>query len=475
MKTKKVQVNAGVMDYAQAFFWITVLIKLADVLTVAVIWMLAWYLRFESGLLPQPEGVYEFSLYTRTLLPLCIAFTLAFHLIGGYRRDRLLFGFRALKKIAQGSIVGSLVFVATLYFMGEMHVSRIYIGVFTGLAMGGLAASRLICHGIWKGILLPQVSQFRVLLVGSGELLKMYVKKIRARNPYPIHWIGRVGPSGEGIDNIPYLGDVDSLKQVIEQRTPNNAVVSFPTECSSQYAPILELLSNELVNVKVLPDFGKYSTFTYHAEHEVGMPLLVFNHPPLGMTDRVFKRAVDIIGALFFLIVAAPIYFVLSIGTKLSSKGPIFFRQERIGADGRRFMMYKFRTMYTEFESSPLPFTVKGDDRVTPFGRWIRKFSLDEIPQFYNVLKGDMSLVGPRPERTFFVEQFRKEIPKYMLRHKTKSGITGWAQINGWRGNTSIEERIKYDLYYIEHWSHYLDIKILFLTLFRGFSHPNAY
>lgn len=465
------------MEYGQAFFWFTALIKLADVVTVGVIWYLAWSLRFESALIPTPKGIPDFSIYAQSFVPLCISFSLSFHLIGAYRRERILFGFRALKKIVQGSIVGSLVFVATLYFMGQIHVSRVYILTFTVLTVFGMVFERGFFHLVWKSVFLSKVRQLRVLLIGSGDLLRMYVARIRSRNPYPIFWVGRVGPPEQtGIENIPYLGEENSLKRVLSARGVDIAVVSFPTEESPRYAPILELLSHELVTVKVLPDFGRYSTFTYQAEHEVGVPLLIFNHVPLGFTDRALKRTVDILVSGLFLILAAPLYCLLAILSKLESKGPIFYSQVRLGADGRLFKIYKFRSMRVDAEAKTgAIFASQNDPRVTPLGRFLRHTSLDEIPQFYNVLKGDMSLVGPRPERPVFVEQFRKEIPKYMLRHKIKSGITGWAQVSGWRGNTSIDERIKCDLYYIENWSHYFDIKILFLTLFRGFVHRHAY
>jgi exopolysaccharide biosynthesis polyprenyl glycosylphosphotransferase len=206
------------------------------------------------------------------------------------------------------------------------------------------------------------------------------------------------------------------------------------------------------------------------------VPLLLFNQIPYTYSDRLLKRTLDILGSGFFLALFSPLYLLLALLVKLSSKGPVFYSQKRIGADGKEFLMFKFRSMRMDAEvSTGAVWAIQNDSRVTSIGRFLRKSSLDEIPQFYNVLRGDMSIVGPRPERPEFVSTFRKEIPQYMLRHKMKSGITGWAQVNGWRGNTSIEERIKFDLFYIRNYSLLFDIKIMLLTFIKGFIHKNAY
>jgi len=226
----------------------------------------------------------------------------------------------------------------------------------------------------------------------------------------------------------------------------------------------------------VLPDFGKYNTFTYTAADEFGVPLLLFNQTPVGLSDRFIKRSYDIVLSSTILLILSPVYLLLALLVKLTSKGPIFYSQNRVGADGREFRIYKFRSMEQNAENKTGPVWAQKDDpRTTGLGKFLRQWNLDEIPQFFNVLKGDMSVVGPRPERPVFVEHFKKDIPKYMLRHKMKSGITGWAQVNGLRGNTPIEKRIKYDLYYIGHWSHIFDLKIMALTLFKSFWDEHAY
>lgn len=467
------------MDYSQAFFLYTAALKLADALTVVGIWYACWYLRFHSALLPISKGMPTFAKYSHASLPLAVVFSAVFHVVGTYRRDRIHFGFRAFKKLVEGCILGTLVFIAICYFLYEFEYSRLYLALFPILAIAALVLERTALHFTWKWLERRGVRRTRILLMGDGELLRMYVDKLVERQPYPIDWVGRIGKEedGEGLSRqVKYLGREDRLKSVLNETDLDMVVVSFPTHEMGQYESILELLSNELVSVKVLPDFGKYSTFTYSADHECGIPLLVFNQTGSGTTDRFLKRLFDIIGSAAFLALFSPVYLAIWILLKLTTKGPIIYRQLRVGADGRVFTLYKFCSMRPDAEATTgAVWATRDDDRTTPMGKWLRRTSLDEIPQFYNVLRGDMSLVGPRPERPVFVSQFKKEIPKYMLRHKMKSGITGWAQVNGWRGNTSLDERIKHDLYYIGHWSHRFDFKILCLTVVKGFVHSHAY
>lgn len=457
--------TATMLGYSQAVFLYTTLLKLADAATALGAWYLCWYFRFHTSWFPVSKGLPEFSYYSRVSVPLIFGVSLLLHVVGAYRSDRIQFGFRAARKLTQGAVLGTLFFVAACYFLEEVDFSRIFLVLYAAVLGLSLILERAFCHFLWRRALGSCVKRIRVLLVGGGDLLAMYVAKIQKRNPYPVEWVGHVK-----------TGEEATLEAVLVQTMPEQVVVSFPENASGRYAQILELLSEELVEVKVLPDFGKYSTFTYHAKDEAGIPLLSFNQAPTGSSDRAIKRLGDILGAAAFLILCSPLYLLLAILVRISSRGPIFFAQERLGADGTRFQIYKFRTMRTDAETQSGPvWAVENDPRTTPIGKWMRKTSLDEIPQFWNVLKGEMSLVGPRPERPEFVTQFKKEIPKYMLRHKMKSGITGWAQVNGWRGNTSLNERIKHDLYYIGHWSHLLDMKILCLTLFKGFVNRHAY
>ncbi len=466
------------MNYRQAFFLYTASLKVADALTVFAVWHLCWYLRFTSELIPVSKGTPEFSTYSEIGVPLALVFSVVFHVIGAYRSDRIHLGMRPLRKILQGSILGTLVFVAILYFSRDLNFSRVYLAMFPLIAASVLIIERLVLHLIWQSGESRFVRSFRTLVVGTGDLLNLYLHKITERKPYPIEWVGRLGSATESdiLAGIPFLGTESDLIALVHQYNIDVVLVSYPTDQATRYESVLQDLSDELVTVKVLPDFGKYNTFTYAADHECGIPLLHFNQLRTGTTDLVLKRVFDLLVSVSLLLILAPLYGLIALLIRLTSKGPVLYSQERMGADGTSFTLYKFRSMHIDAEDRTGPvWATADDDRTTRVGRWLRRTSLDELPQLWNVARGDMSLVGPRPERPVFVDQFRKKIPKYMLRHKMKSGITGWAQINGWRGNTSLDERIKFDLYYIGHWSHYFDLKILCLTLWKGFVDRHAY
>ena len=360
------------MNYAKAFFLYATAVKLADALAVWLVWRLSWLIRFQSTWIPTPKGIPELDRYRDASLPLVIVFSVVFHIVGAYRSDRIPFGFRPLKKVAQGAFLGTLVFVSLLYFAGIYHVSRGYLTVFALSIIVALVAERLLLHAVWRTAL-GHIRRVRVLLVGYGDLLSMYVAKIQAANPYPIEWLGRIGPKG-GPEGVAYLGGLDRLGQVLGIGSVDSVVISFPPHEENQYATLLQELSRELVDIKVVPDFGRDSTFTYQADSECGIPLLSFNRPPMSMTDRFFKRTFDLVGSVALLVLFAPVFLVLAILVKLTSRGPVFYSQVRLGANGRLFKCYKFRSMRlgAEEESGPV-WAKENDERTTPLGRWMRK------------------------------------------------------------------------------------------------------
>ncbi|NBX77058.1 MAG: undecaprenyl-phosphate glucose phosphotransferase [Proteobacteria bacterium] len=466
------------MQLGQIFFLFTVATKLVDIGMVVAVWWLSWYLRFSANVFPLANGVPPIEVYSTVSLPLALIFSAVLHIVGAYRADRVKFGFRAAKKIFEGATLSTLVLVSYLYFTELTRFSRLYLLIFGVLSFLGLMVGRLFMQMGWTFIRRQLISPLRVLLIGYGDLLKYYLHEFESLRPFPIHWIGRLGPlaSSSEMTTIPYLGEDDLALSTVRSQQVDKVVISFPSKDPSRYEPLLAQLSHELASIKIIPDFGKFSTFTYQAGHELGIPVLEFNGSPMGSSDRAIKRLMDIVGSILFLILFAPLYAILALCVRFSSPGPVIYSQKRMGADGKVFSMYKFRSMPLDAEKKTgAVWAVKNDDRVTKIGGFLRRTSLDELPQFFNVLKGDMSLVGPRPERPVFVEQFRDQVPRYMLRHKVRSGITGWAQIHGWRGNTSLEERINHDLFYIQNWSLLLDLKILILTPLRGLVHPNAY
>jgi Undecaprenyl-phosphate glucose phosphotransferase len=272
-----------------------------------------------------------------------------------------------------------------------------------------------------------------------------------------------------GYRGLPLLGTVGDVAEVVQREKVDIIYVALPLDEHLQMLSVVEVASRECIDVHVVPDLLQFIALRARLEDLDGLPLISINDIPLRGMNSVVKRTVDVVLSLGLLIVAAIPTLVVVWAIRRSSAGPAFYTQERMGLDGKAFKVYKFRSMYTNAEDTSGPVWARDDDpRATPIGKWLRRYDFDELPQFWNVLKGDMSIVGPRPERPFFVEQFKYQIPQYMLRHKVKSGITGWAQVNGWRGNTSLEKRIEFDLYYIENWSLRLDFKIMWLTVLRG-------
>jgi Undecaprenyl-phosphate glucose phosphotransferase len=271
------------------------------------------------------------------------------------------------------------------------------------------------------------------------------------------------------------LGMISEVEQVLDAAPVDQVIIALPLEDQPLVKELMERLALRTVDVKLVPDLYQYITLKGGFEEFGGLPMVSLQGGPLHGWNLIAKRLFDFALSLLALLLAAPVMAVVAALVKLSSKGPVLFRQERMGMDGRTFQMLKFRTMRPDAEPAGAAMASEADPRRTGLGAFLRRFSLDELPQFFNVLKGEMSLVGPRPERPVFIEEFKKQIPRYHLRHLVKSGITGWAQVNGLRGQTSIEKRIEFDLYYIENWSLMLDLKILIRTALGGFLSRNAY
>jgi Undecaprenyl-phosphate glucose phosphotransferase len=279
----------------------------------------------------------------------------------------------------------------------------------------------------------------------------------------------RAGGDHIGYRGLPLLGTLADAAEIAQREHVEQLYVALPLEEHAKLLDLLELTSRECIDVKVVPDLLQFIALRARLEELDGLPVININDVPLQGVHAWVKRSIDVVLSATALIVLSVPLAVIALLVKLSSPGPVLYRQERMGLDGKAFIVYKFRSMREDAESQTGPTWARDDDpRATPVGRWLRRFDLDELPQLWNVLRGDMSLVGPRPERPFFVHQFKHRLPQYMLRHKVKAGITGWAQVNGWRGNTSLEKRLEYDLYYIENWSVTLDLKIIWLTLIRG-------
>jgi Undecaprenyl-phosphate glucose phosphotransferase len=288
--------------------------------------------------------------------------------------------------------------------------------------------------------------------------------------------VTREGSTVESIRGVPVVGHFGDVAELAHQSHVDEVLIALPSSQSEELSRLLAQLDNETIDIRIVPDLLRFVTLRCDIEEFNGLPIVRINDSPLIGWGAMGKRVTDIVLSSCALVMLSPVLLLIAIGIKLNSPGPILYLQERMGLDGRSFPMLKFRSMRADAEDKSGPVWAQAaDNRRTAFGTFLRKTSLDELPQFWNVLLGDMSLVGPRPERPVFVNQFRTQVPHYMLRHKVRAGITGWAQVNGWRGNTSLDRRIECDLFYIRNWSYALDLKILILTLWKGFIHKNAY
>jgi len=372
-----------------------------------------------------------------------------------------------------------LCFVALTYVFSQYRYSRgvlIYFGVLGAL---GLAVSRPVLNALLRLIRQNRAPACNVLLVGHESALELLIERI-SRFP-ELGWkiAGVLVPAGSQLAAVagqPVLGHLDDTQRALRDTQAQRVLIALGRQQWPELERVLGSIQDETVDIQVVPDIHEFATLNCAVEDFDGLPVVSINESPLLGWRAVTKRATDIALSALALILGAPVFAFIAVAVKVTSPGPIFYGQERVGLDGRRFKMYKFRSMRVDAEASSGAVWAKaGDDRRTPIGALLRATSLDELPQFWNVFAGHMSLVGPRPERPVFVDQFRHQISHYMLRHRVKAGVTGWAQVNGWRGDTSLDERILCDLYYIRHWSYLFDLKILFLTVWKGFVNKNAY
>jgi Undecaprenyl-phosphate glucose phosphotransferase len=465
---------------------------LSDALLGLTAFVIAYALRFHTGLIPITKGVPPLRQYLNVLPFILILVPLAYQLQGLYRLRRGRSRVDDFFAVFVGSIL-AVVFgiIATLYVQtyfatnaakeqGQFEVSQVVWGLFLVLNVLLTFASRELVREVLERRWRAGVGLKRILIAGSGELGRLVADKILEHRELGYQIVGfvddRAGGDHLGYRGLPLLGTIDEASEIASRESVDHLYVALPPEQHVQMLELIESTSREMVDVKVVPDLLQVIALRARLEDLDGVPVININDVPLQGFNSLVKRLFDIaISASALLVLAIPLAVIAAL-VKLTSRGPVFYRQERMGLDGHPFMIHKFRSMYEDAESETGPvFASEDDPRRTPLGKILRQSNIDELPQFWNVLKGEMSLVGPRPERPLFVAQFKHKIPQYMLRHKVKAGITGWAQVNGWRGNTSIEKRIEYDLYYIENWSVRLDLKIMWLTLLRGFFHKHAY
>jgi Undecaprenyl-phosphate glucose phosphotransferase len=465
---------------------------LTDSLFGMIAFLLAYVIRFETGLIEVTKGYPPLSQYINLLPLIGLLVPCAYQFEGIYRLRRGRSRIDDFFAVFVGSILAVILGVATTLYIqayyvpehlkdkGIYEVSQLVWAIFLVLNVSLTYASRELVREALERRWRAGIGLKRVLVAGAGELGRMVVDKILEHRELGYKVVGfvddRAGGDHLGYRGLPLLGTLAEAGEILHRERIDQLYVALALEEHVKMVSLVESANREIVDIKVVPDLVQVIALRARLEELDGIPIINIHDVPLKGFNSVLKRAIDAGLSATALLALSPLIVLIAATIRLTSNGAAFFRQERMGLDGKRFFVWKFRSMYDGAERETGPVWAREDDpRCTPLGRLLRRFSIDELPQLWNVFKGDMSLVGPRPERPFFVEQFRQRIPQYMLRHKVKAGLTGWAQVNGWRGNTSIEKRIEFDLYYIENWSVRLDFKILWLTLLKGVFQKHAY
>ena len=446
-----------------------------DLCLIAVCWVSAYAIRFH---LLRVTDVPPFQDYALQLLPILVVWGFAFHAFDLYRPSRLGSHLSEWFRVAIASTLGVLVLIAimTFAFRGYEY-SRLVITFFLAQSIVVVSLARAAFREVLRFARRRGYNQRYAIVVGGGEPAAEVLRVLRRRVDVGIRVLGLLSDKAEapGID-APRLGGLEEIRAVLDRQQVDIVFIALPHSEYPRLTAVLNEIGDDPVTIHFVPDVFGLASLRGGVEEFESIPFIHLRESPLYGWNRVAKRVLDLVVGGGALVLAAPAMLAIATALKLVSSGPVLYRQERMGLDGQRFQMLKFRTMRVDAERETGPVWARPDDsRRTRLGTFLRRWSLDELPQLWNVLRGEMSLVGPRPERPSFVEEFRRRVPGYMLRHKMKAGITGWAQINGWRGQTSIEKRIEYDLYYIERWSLGFDLKILLLTFWSGFRNRNAY
>lgn len=454
-----------------------------DIILIGLSLYISWFIRIYSGWMEAADHVLPFADYMSPLIliiPIYIFLYNFFNLYKPYRTKSL---YDELGNLLKANVIGILFFLTYLFVYRIVDYSRIVLILFTVFTISLSFIERMVIRGILRNLRKNDRNLKHIVFVGYSDLAVEYSKRIMQNK----HWGYRI----KGIfDNnttektvdlyssmVQVLGKYKDLESYIINNSVDEIVITIDLDDYRYLEEIVATCEKQGVFARIIPDYYKVIPAKPYIEDIDGLPVISLRNIPLNdLVKRSFKRMIDVMGSLFGIIALSPMFMVIALLIKISSKGPVIYKQVRVGLNRKEFVMYKFRSMVVQdISEEKSGWTTKEDPRVTKVGAFIRKTSLDEFPQLINVLKGEMSLVGPRPERPQFVEQFREEIAKYMVKHQVRPGMTGWAQIHGLRGDTSIKKRIEYDLYYIENWSLKLEIRILALTFIKGFTNKNAY
>ncbi|MFX4303570.1 undecaprenyl-phosphate glucose phosphotransferase [Alicyclobacillus tolerans] len=479
-------------------FW-NRMFQVIDACIVILSFFVAWRIKFDTGLLPY-RGHEPLASFLPAILISLPLFWLANWIGGLYKPIRSRTFFQEGAALIRSLFFGMLFFMSLLYFLHLAQFSRAVLILFAVVYAALIVVERIAVRGALSLLRSRGFNKKFILLVGYTPATARFIEAMDAHPWFGYHVLGCVLPQGASFITrekpaLPVLDSIDNLGNVLHEHLVDHVLISLSRQDVSYLPHVMSVCEAHGVQSLILPDYFDVLPARPRFETFAGMPLIDTRYVPLDdALNAMFKRVFDILFSVLVLVGLSPLYLAIALAVKLTSPGPILFKQERVGKNRRLFTMYKFRTMVvnpsvssvvenvdgnhevavTQLEAD-LGWTVPNDSRRTALGKWLRKTSLDELPQFWNVLIGDMSVIGPRPERPQFVDKFKEEVPKYMVKHRVRPGITGWAQVNGWRGDTSIAERIKFDIDYIENWSLLLDFQIVWKTLTRGFVDENAY
>lgn len=455
--------------------------SIVDIVVIICIWVAVYYLRFQSGLFSAPKGIPEFNRHLTLILPVTFICYLSCVLTGLYKPKRMWSMFRQLIDTIKATIIAALLLLAFLYYAESVPYSRKLLVLFTIMLFGGLTVSHLFTMYVMRHLRAKGYNLRYYVVVGAGKRGQRLVHDIEQAG-----WLGlkcrffvdnnsrRIGTE---ILNVPVYGPIERLVELVNPKDVDEVYLALSGADAQAAYPILERLQALGVTVRIVPDWGNLTSISKPSVVTVGSQMLFSAaDSPLNGVNVVLKEIFDRVVSTVLLVVLAVPICIISVLIKITTKGPVFYKQTRVGLDQKEFEILKFHTMRADAESGKGPqWATSNDSRCTALGRWLRRTSLDEMLQLINVLKGEMSMVGPRPERPMFVKQFSEDYKNYMLRHKVKTGMTGWAQIHGFRGDTSISKRLQYDLYYVRNWSFGLDLWILLRTPWQVIKGKNAY
>lgn len=458
---------------------LTQLIAIFDFGLIMVSFTLAWWVKFESGWVNFADPLSFRTYLLWAIVYGTIALLLGFFLNFYVPKRKKRFSFEIIK-ILQIHFFSLLFLLSILFVYKEVHISRELLLIFVGLSVGSQTIFRYVVKVATRELRRKGYNKQFVLILGAGSLGKRFSHNLDQYKELGYEVIGFLDDYSTDMDEDlykPIIGKLDDLEDVLNRTLVDEVVIALPLTAHLKYSQIISTCEKAGVRTLIVPDFFDYLPARPYFDNFAGMPLINVRSIPLDdLGNRILKRGFDIGFSLAAILITLPVMAAVAMSIKLTSPGPVIFRQERVGLNRRNFHMYKFRTMKVMPEElSDTQWTVENDPRRTKLGEFLRKTSLDELPQFFNVLLGHMSVVGPRPERPYFVEQFKEEIPKYMVKHHIRPGITGLAQSKGLRGDTSISERVQADIFYIENWTLLFDVKIILKTVINGFVNKNAY